>query len=234
MQSGLVGPPLNLTSSITGEPIYVATKSTYETRKTLGHHKSPAGKSTKHLQHLTATGKKLSLQLALSPATRIQSFLFYWSIYVSKIHFTLPQCFLSPASLAAAQSKSMPLIFAKCGYMRSTAYIILFGPKFLGGAGFIRWLTLQSKGQLLLFIKHWRAADDAGRLLRVAVAWVQYQSGVCTPLFEDPHLHVPYLESRWLPSMRSFLAQINGQLILDKTYVAPFSVITMSTLCLES
>jgi hypothetical protein len=221
MQSGLRGPPLNLTSSLTGEPIYVATKSTYETHKTLGHHKSPAGKSTKHLRHLTSTGKTLSLQLALSPATRIQSFLFYWSIYVSKIRFTLPQCFFTPAYLEAAQSKSMPLIFAKCGYMRTTAYSILFGPKFLGGAGFLRWLTLQGEGQILLFIKHWRAYDDAGRLLRVAVAWVQYQSGVGIPIFENPHLHLPYLESRWLPSMRAFLSQINGQLILDKTYVAP-------------
>jgi hypothetical protein len=126
--------------------------------------------------------------------------------------------------LNTAQGKSIPLIFAKCGYMRTTAYAILFGPKCLGGEGgvFIRWFTLQGEGQLILFIKHWRVQDAAGHLLPIVVAWVQYQSGVGTPIFSDPHLHLPYLESQsWLPLLQQFLAQINGKLLLDKTYVAP-------------
>jgi hypothetical protein len=134
---------------------------------------------------------------------------------------SLPQCFYTKKTLDTAQSKSIPLIFAKSGYMRATAYSILFGPKFLGGAGFIRWFTLQEEGQLMLFLKHWRANDDAGRLLWIAVAWVQYQSGVGIPIFAIPELHIPYLESRWLPSLRRFLAHIQGQLILDKPYIAP-------------
>jgi hypothetical protein len=59
----------------------------------------------------------------------------------------------------------------------------------------------------MLFLKHWRANDAAGRLLRIAVAWVQYQSGVGLPIFANPELHIPYLESRWLPSLRQFLVQ---------------------------
>jgi hypothetical protein len=147
--------------------------------------------------------------------------LFFWSIYVSTIRFSLPQCFYTKKSLDQAQGKSIPLIFAKSGYMRTTTYSILFRPKFLGGAGFIRWFTLQGEGQLMLFIKHWRASDNAGRLLRIVVAWVQYQSGVGLPIFAYPELHLPYLESRWLPSIRRFLAHIKGQLILDKTFIAP-------------
>jgi hypothetical protein len=98
--------------------------------------------------------------------------LFYWVIYIAYIRHTLSQCFLTKKALDKAQSKSIPRIIAKCGYMRTTVYSIIFGPKCLGGAGFIRWFTLQGEGQIMLFIKHWRAQDEVGRLLRIAVAWV--------------------------------------------------------------
>jgi hypothetical protein len=215
------GPPLNLTLSLTSDPIHIKKKSAYECHKTLGHHKSLAGTSKKHLHQLIVKATQLAQQVALSPATRIQAMLFFWSIYVSTIRFSLPQCFYTKKTLDSAQSKSIPLIFAKSGHMRTTAYIILFCPKFLGGAGFIRWFTLQGGGQLMLFLKHWSAYDDAGRLLRITVAWVQYQSGVGLPIFAHPGLHLPYLESHWLPSLRQFLAHIKGQLIFDKTYIAP-------------
>jgi hypothetical protein len=73
----------------------------------------------------------------------------------------------------------------------------------------------------MLFLKHWRARDDAGRLLRIALAWVQYQSGRGTPILDDVHYTIPYLESRWIPSLRRSLAQIDARFMLDKTYVAP-------------
>jgi hypothetical protein len=221
MTSGLQGLVLDLTSSLTGAPIHVKKKSAYECHKTLGHQKAPAGNSAKHLNQVMTTARQLAQQVALSPATRIQAMLFFWSIYVATVRFSLPQCFYTKPTLDKAQSKSIPLILAKSGYMRTTAYSILFGPKVLGGAGFIRWSTLQGEGQLMLFLKHWRANDDAGRLLRVAVAWVQYQSGVGFPIFAHPATNIPYLESRWLPSLRRFLATIQGKLILDRTYIAP-------------
>jgi hypothetical protein len=55
----------------------------------------------------------------------------------------------------------------------------------------------------------------------VAVAWVQYQSGLDTPILEDLHTPLPYFEARWIPSLRSFLAHIDAKLVLDKTYIAP-------------
>jgi hypothetical protein len=47
MTSGLQGPALNLTSSLTGDPIHVKKKSAYECHTTLGHQKAPAGNSKK-------------------------------------------------------------------------------------------------------------------------------------------------------------------------------------------
>jgi hypothetical protein len=99
--------------------------------------------------------------------------------------------------------------------------IIVFGPKQFVGSGFVRWLTLQGEGQIMLFLKHWHARDDAGRLLQISLAWVQYQSGRGTPILEDVHTPIPYLEARWILSLRRFLSQIDARFMLDKNYVAP-------------
>jgi exonuclease III len=221
MKGSSDGPPLPLQDSATDTRLHVACKSAFMTHKTLGHFKAPAGNSTTHLKMLTKKTTILSRQLASSPATRAQALLFYWAIYLATIRYSLPQCFFSPAALHRAQSKSIPMILAKSGYMRTTSYSILFGPRKFGGGGFIRWYVLQGEGQILLFIKHWRCDEDAGRLLRIAVAWVQYQSGLDTPIFEDVHTPLPYLEARWLPSLRLFLAFIDAKLVLDKPYIAP-------------
>jgi hypothetical protein len=65
-------------------------------------------------------------QLAMSPANRVQALLFYWSIYLATIRYSLPQCFFTAKALHKAQSKSIPLIIAKSGYMRMTAYSFFF------------------------------------------------------------------------------------------------------------
>jgi hypothetical protein len=74
-------------------------------------------------------------------------------------------------------------------------YSIIFGPKQFAGSGFVQWLKMLGEGQVMMIIKHWRAHDDAGRLLRLALSWVQYQSGRGTPILDDVHALMPYLEA---------------------------------------
>jgi hypothetical protein len=38
-------------------------------------------------------------------------------------------------------------------------------------------------------------------------------------LFDDVHTPIPYAAARWLHSLRTFLATIDGQLELDTTYI---------------
>jgi hypothetical protein len=40
-------------------------------------------------------------------------------------------------------------------------------------------------------------------------------------IFANPAQHIPYLESRWLLSLRRLLATIQGQLVLNKSFIAP-------------
>jgi hypothetical protein len=92
---------------------------------------------------------------------------------------------------------------------------VLYGPHWLGGQGFIRWYTLQGEGHIQLFIKFWRTPSQASTLLRVALAWVQYQSGLVLPILMDIHTLLPYLTKRWIAALPTFLASIDSQIELN-------------------
>ena len=101
------------------------------------------------------------------------------------------------------------------------ASIHLFGPRSLAGAGFIPLYLVQGEGQILQFLKFWRTDTPTSRLLRVAVSWFQYQSGLGKPILTHVHQHLPHIESRWLPSLRGFLSRIKATIELDTPYIPP-------------
>jgi hypothetical protein len=156
----------------------------FNTHKTLGHHKAPAGQGTTQIQKLRANQSTLSQCLASSPATTSQASSFYHTIYLPSI-YVLPQSFFSAKSLDDAEKKSMPSIFAKTGYNRNTHRALLYGPTDYAGGGFIQWKWLQGEGQITNFLKNWRTNGQVSQTLRVAVSWYQYETGVSWSLFDD-------------------------------------------------
>jgi hypothetical protein len=70
-------------------------------------------------------------------------------------------------------------------------------------------------------MRHWRLHTQAGRLLRCVVQWAQYCAGTSVPILEDVYQELPHLESKWLSSLRNYLAHIHAGMQLDKTGVAP-------------
>ena len=112
-------------------------------------------------------------------------------------------------------------IIAKCGYNCNTKRAIIYGPMEYGGANFRRLYDQQGIAQVQLFLRHWRTSTTAGKLLRCVVEWAQYCVGTSNPLMEHVQEDLPHLESRWLSSLREYLAFINAGLQLDNTGVAP-------------
>ena len=85
----------------------------------------------------------------------------------------------------------------------------------------IPWKVLQGEGQLTLFIKHWRTTTIISDMLRMALAWAQWNAGTEKPILRFPQLFVPYLEARWIASLRQSLSMASMQLQLDSTYTIP-------------
>jgi hypothetical protein len=110
---------------------------------------------------------------------------------------------------------------AKCGYNRNTQCTIVFAPIWYGGCGFLALYLIQGEGQILTFLKHWRTDSDSGNLLRIAVAWTQLHLGTSLSFLADTETSLPHMPGRWLCSLRTFLARINGSIELDQTFLPP-------------
>ncbi len=63
--------------------------------------------------------------------------------------------------------------------------------------------------------------NQAGRLLRVALAWTQLAAGISQPILTDTKTNLPHLKVRWLSSLRTFLHSIEAEIELDRDHVPP-------------
>jgi len=61
------------------------------------------------------------------------------------------------------------------------------------------------------FLKDWRSPKASpGKMLWIAVSWLQFCAGISTSVFTDTDLPLVYLESNYLTSLRQCLKDIQG------------------------
>jgi hypothetical protein len=118
-------------------------------------------------------------------------------------------------------TRRLSTIIARCGYNRHTASAILYAPTSYAGGGFVHWYTLQGEGLIQQFLKHWRTNTMISRMLRIDLAWSQWQSGLSRPILTATATPLPYLECRWLRSLHIFLQYSKSQLLVHQPFTQP-------------
>jgi hypothetical protein len=213
---------LQITDSETGLHIQIPSKQADKPHKTLGHWKALCDPHNKiQLKALATKAKQTTMLIATGSLSRYGTLLAYAGVYLSSLKYVLPQCYFEHKHLAKAESKTASIILAKMGYNRHTPVAIRYAPKTMAGCSMIPWWVLQSKGQLSLFIKHWRTNTMISKTLCVATAWCQWQSGLATSFLTDTTTPLPYLEARWLQSLRYGLNKASMKIRLNTPYVIP-------------
>ena len=189
--------------------------SVYEAHKTLGHYKAPIGNQLEQFRQLKKKSDENTAFLWTCPLTKLEAWTYYYACYLPSVGYPLACSSLQKKQLDQIQRKAMSIIVARCGYNRNTKKEILYGPLELGGANFRHLYVQQGVGQVIMFIRHWRLRSTAGQLLRVALSWFQQQTGVSYPLLEKVTMALPHLESKWIGSLRDFLADTGMHLTVD-------------------
>jgi hypothetical protein len=137
--------------------IPITPKSSSDPHKTLGHWKAPCNpKSQTQLSALISKSQQQTLLIATGALSRHGAMLAYFGIYIAGLCYVLPQCHFAHSQLDKAETKTISTILAKCGFNWHTPCPIRYAPTSIRGCGMIPWWVLQSEGQLLLFLKHWR------------------------------------------------------------------------------
>jgi hypothetical protein len=205
-----------------GRSVPITHKNVFTPRLNLGHLKCPSRGTKLQAEVLLTKATKISTDITLTNCSREEARTLYESCFRPAIEYVLPQSFITSKQLSTITKKSMPAIFAKCGYNRNTSRNVLFGPLNLGGAGFMPLATTASTGHVLHFLKFWRSpTTDAGKLLRITLAWSQFQAGVSFPVLANPNIDLPHLQGKFIPAIRQHLSLIDSHINLDTTFVTP-------------
>ena len=147
------------------EETIIKNKNIYTPRKKLGHHKSPAGHFQTQTKEAMKKAKTISEANFRTKATQDQARMMYETVYRPAVEFTLTQSFLSESQLQQIEQKTLPRIYAKCGYNRYTAKVTLQGPRKLGGTGFTPLRVAAGAGSVVHFLRHWRTPkEETGKL----------------------------------------------------------------------
>ena len=207
---------LEITDKMTGETHSLELLSSYRAHKTLGYHKAPIGNQQEQFRQLKAKSDETTAFLWNCPLTRAEAWTYYFACYLPSVGYPLTCSSMTKAKCEDVQRKAMSIIVARCGFNRCTKRTILFGPLELGGANFRHLHVQQGTGQIMEFMRHWRAYSTAGKLLRIALAWFQDQVGVSYPILANTKTNLPHLESKWITSMRQFLSEHNMSIHVDE------------------
>lgn len=215
--------PVEVTDPLTKAEHALTFLSPYTAHKTLGHYKEPAGNQRaeqfRQLRKKSHTATESLWKCFLTP---VEAWTYYYACYLPSIGYPLSCSSLTKAQLDRVQRTGMNIIIARCGYNRNTKREIIYGPMAYGGANFRHLYMHQGVGQITLFLRHWRQPHTLpGKLLKCAVAWTQMTAGTSYSIFQRVYEDLPHMESKWLISMRTFMAQINASIDLDQTGVPP-------------
>ena len=140
-------------------------------------------------------------------------------MFQTSVGYPLAASHFTKLVLEKIQRKFMSILIARCGFNRKTKREIIYGPTNLGGANFRSLYSIQGIGQVAAFLKYWRSPSQAGKLLRIAVAWTQYSIGTSVSFLTDTTTPLPHMEVKWLQSLREYLRYVQGSIQLDNAYI---------------
>ena len=184
--------------------------------KYLGVYKCPDNQS-QQAQVLQKQCDEFARVLCTSNLNRAETQTMYWAIFHPSVGYALPTCYFPQHQLTKIQRKAHRAMVSNSGFNRNTSSDVLFGPHYLGGAGFMHLYDVQGYGQVKLFLKFWRTPDSIpGKLLRITMAWAQKCAGISTPILQDPTTKLPHLPSQWLKSLRTYLSDTQSSITLQE------------------
>jgi len=187
----LVPPPATLQLHLTegnniDNPVIVPMKSVHGTYRTLGVHLSPSGDTKAAVRVLLQKAKDYQAKIASSALPREAALLSYNMYLLPKLGYSLPAMSLPENTCHDIQSPTLMAVLPKLHLNRHVARSIVFGPHKYVGLSLRSLYSIQSLGQLTLFVGHSRARDKTSKLLRISLSYLQLVIGSCTSLFVLP------------------------------------------------
>jgi hypothetical protein len=201
---------IEIVDSADGSTSTIATKSSYESHKTLGVMMNPAGDQNDEIKRLNEKSKKFAQRISLAVLSKLEATMLYEHYFVPSIGYGLSVGTLNLTQAAKIQSKPLQTLLPKMGYNQKTAGAVVFGPKSMGGAGLRHIYAEQGTQKAQIIIQQLRTQRPLGKLLATQLRWAQRVAGIHEPILIDTKTRIPQLDNElWLTTLREFLQASN-------------------------
>jgi hypothetical protein len=201
---------IELRDSETGKPATIATKSSYESHKTLGVMMNPAGTPQDEIERLSTKSMKFAQRISLAALTKLEAMMLYSFYFIPSIGYGLAVGILTLLQAARIQSKPLQILLPKMGFNQKTAGAVVFGPRSLGGVGLRHLFAEQGTQKVQAILQHLRVQQPLGKLLITQLRWAQRIAGVSKSILVETKQPLPQLAGEhWVTTLREFLQESN-------------------------
>jgi hypothetical protein len=201
---------IELQDSETGNAARIATKSSYESHKTLGVMMNPAGTPEDEIKRLSTKSRKFAQRVSLAAITKLEAMMLYTFYFLPSIGYGLAVGILTLLQAAKIQSKPLQVLLPKMGFSQKTAGAVVFGPRALGGVGLRHLFAEQGTQKVQMILQQLRVQKPLGRLLITQLRWSQRIAGISEPILVETKKPLPQLAGEhWISTLREFLQQSN-------------------------
>ena len=203
-------PTISLRQSESNQSFTIKQTSHDEAIRMLGVRLSPVGNFSKHKSILKNRMDEYSVSLRSLNLSHSDVTVFHRSKYKPAVRHSLPAVASNAKALQMLQSKVIPTILQRLSFTSKLLTAIRHGPEGLGGLELID-ISTESGIERISFFRHHAiySQSNVGKLLLINVKTLQLEAGVEFPLLKQPTIHIPYLTTTWITSLRNFLALHN-------------------------
>jgi hypothetical protein len=201
---------IELRDSETGNKATIATKSSYESHKTLGVMMNPAGTTKDEIDRLSIKSMKFAQGISLAALTKIEAMMLYTFYFIPSIGYGLAVGILTLLQAAKIQSKPLQVLLPKMGFNQKTAGAVVFGPRALGGVVLRHFFAEQGTHKVQMILQQLRIQKPLGKLLATQLRWAQRTAGVSKSILTETKRPLPQLAGEhWVTTLREFLQESN-------------------------
>ena len=204
LKLGKHGPPVQVNDP-DGVLMNIKQLSCDDPYKILGTQQAAVLFQDKQYKVLQKKATSLNKALSCSGVSRTGAYVFYSSVFLTSVGYPLALCHLTGKQLQALQTKIVPTVLQKMGYVKSFKRDLIYGPSRYGGQGFHNLRYEQGIQAIILLIRTLRSPGQPQQKFLITLDRQQAQSGFSKPLLQYPALRAPHLEGYYTTMIRNFL-----------------------------
>jgi len=155
-----------------------------------------------------------------TPMNHREAGVLYRSCFLPAITYPLPATWLPDRFFEKMHQHSTSTILNKMGYHRTLPRTLVFAPRAMGGVGLVNLQNEMEIQQILILVRHLRAATPLGKAMELLIRQYQLWAGFKEHILTDSS-PCPWIPDRWLSRVRRTINTYNIKLKYDAWTIPP-------------